>query len=143
MAQAKSGDEVAVHYKGKLDDGHVFDQSDPNSPLKFKLGGNQVIPGFEKAVEGMNVGDTKTVTIAANDAYGGRRDDLVLEVPRNRVPAEVDPQVGQRYEMEKESGEKFRVIVTKVTDDSVTLDANHPLAGRDLTFDIELVSIAD
>lgn len=143
MAQAKSGDEVAVHYKGKFDDGQIFDQSDPNNPLKFKLGGQQVIPGFEKAIEGMNIGDTKTVTIVANEAYGGRRDDLVLVVPRDRVPPEVDPQVGQRYEMEKESGEKFRVIVTKVTDESVTLDANHPLAGKDLTFEIELVGIGE
>jgi len=143
MAQAKSGDEVSVHYKGKLDDGHVFDQSDPEKPLQFKLGGKQVIPGFEKAVEGMAVGDSKTITIAAGEAYGDHRPDLVLEVDRDRVPAEVDPQVGQRYEMEKESGEKFRVIVTKVTDKSVTLDANHPLAGKDLTFDIELVGITE
>ncbi len=143
MSQAKSGDEVAVHYKGKLDDGHVFDQSDPNSPLKFKVGGQQVIPGFDKAVEGMTVGDTKTITIAPGEAYGDHRPDLVLEVPRDRVPPDVDPQIGQRYEMEKESGEKFRVVVTKVTDESVTLDANHPLAGKSLTFDIELVSITE
>lgn len=141
MAQAKSGDEVSVHYKGKLDDGHIFDQSDPKEPLKFKLGGKQVIPGFEKAVEGMAIGDTKTITIAASEGYGERRDDLVLEVDRDRVPPDVDPQIGQRYEMEKESGEKFRVVVTKVTPEIVTLDANHPLAGKILTFDIELVGI--
>ena len=141
MSQAKSGDEVSVQYKGKLDDDHIFDQSDPEQPLKFKIGGNQVIPGFEKAVEGMAIGESKSVTIPAGEAYGDRRDDLVLEVDRSRVPAEVDPQVGQRYEMEKESGEKFRVIVTGVTDEKVILDANHPLAGRDLTFDIELVGI--
>jgi peptidylprolyl isomerase len=143
MSQAKSGDEVSVHYKGTLDDGSVFDQSHPEQPLKFKLGSKQVISGFEKAVEGMAIGDSKTFTIAAGEAYGERRDDLVLEVNRDRVPPDVDPKIGQRYEMEKESGEKFRVTVTNVTEELVTLDANHPLAGKDLTFDIELVGIQE
>ena len=143
MAQAKSGDEVSVHYKGRFEDGTVFDQSDPDKPLKFTLGNRQVIAGFERAVAGMAIGDSKTITIAAGDAYGDRRPDLVLEVDRDRVPPDVDPQVGQRYEMEKESGEKFRVIVTHVTAETVTLDANHPLAGKDLTFDIELVGIQE
>lgn len=143
MTQAKNGNEVSVQYKGTLDDGSVFDQSRPDQPLKFTVGGGQVIPGFDKAVEGMNVGESKTITLAANDAYGAHRDDLVLKVDRNRVPKEFDIEVGQRYQMEKESGEKFKVTVIDVTDDSVTLDANHPLAGHDLTFEIKLVDVKE
>jgi peptidylprolyl isomerase len=141
MTQAKNGTQVSVHYKGTLNDGSVFDESNPERPLEFTVGGGQVIPGFDKAVEGMNVGDSKTVTLEADQAYGQHRDELVMKVDRGRVPKELDIEVGQRYQMEKESGEKFKVTVTEVTESSVTLDANHPLAGQDLTFEIKLVDV--
>jgi peptidylprolyl isomerase len=143
MTQAKNGTQVSVHYKGTLNDGSVFDESRPEQPLQFTVGGGQVIPGFDKAVEGMTVGDSKTITLEADQAYGQHRDDLVMKVDRERVPKELDLEVGQRYQMEKESGEKFKVTVTEVTDSAVTLDANHPLAGKDLTFEIKLVDVQE
>lgn len=141
MPEAKKGDQVSIHYTGRLNDGTVFDSSDGSDPLVFVLGTGQVIPGFENAVMGMNAGDSKTVKIAAREAYGSRQEDLVMNVDRGQIPEDLDIEVGQRLQMEKPDGETMRVTVTGVTDEIVTLDANHPLAGEDLTFDITLVKI--
>jgi len=143
VAQAKKGDQVSVHYTGRLDDGTVFDSSDQGEPLVFVLGTSQVIPGFENAIVGMNIGDSKTIRIAAGDAYGSRHDELVMNVDRGQIPPELEIEVGQRLQMEKPDGETLRVTVTSVNEDMVTLDGNHPLAGEDLTFDITLVSITE
>lgn len=143
MAQAKKGDQVSVHYTGKLNDGTVFDSSDEGEPLVFVLGTAQVIPGFENAIYGMNTGDRKTVVIAAGDGYGPREEALVMNIDRGQIPAEIEVEVGQRLQMERSDGETMRVTVTHVTDEIVTLDGNHPLAGEDLTFEITLVRITE
>ena len=142
MSQAKPGDVVAVHYTGKLPDGSVFDSSRERQPLQFQLGERQIIPGFENAVVGMTPGDTKSVNIPADDAYGPRRDDLVIQLERSAVPAGMDPQVGQRLQLQTPSGDPVPAQVVDVSEEALTVDANHPLAGRDLEFEIELVEIA-
>lgn len=138
---AKAGDTVQVHYTGKLDDGSVFDSSAGRDPLEFTVGAGQVIPGFEQAVEGMAVGQTKTVTIPAAEAYGERVAEAVLQVPREQLPPDLEPEVGQQLVMQSRDGRQIPIVVVEVTEDSITIDANHPLAGRDLTFEIELVSV--
>ncbi|WP_141056569.1 FKBP-type peptidyl-prolyl cis-trans isomerase [Tepidiphilus succinatimandens] len=138
---AKAGDTVQVHYTGKLDDGSVFDSSAGRDPLEFTVGSGQVIPGFEQAVEGMAVGQTKTVTIPAAEAYGDRVAEAVLQVPREQLPPDLEPEVGQQLVMQSRDGRQIPIVVVEVTEDSITIDANHPLAGRDLTFEIELVSV--
>ena len=142
MSQAKPGDVVAVHYTGKLPDGSVFDSSRERQPLQFQLGERQIIPGFENAVVGMAPGDTKSVNIPADDAYGPRRDDLVIQLERSAVPSGMDPQVGQRLQLQTPSGDPVPAQVVDVSEEALTVDANHPLAGRDLEFEIELVEIA-
>jgi FKBP-type peptidyl-prolyl cis-trans isomerase 2 len=142
VPEAKNGDSVKVHYTGKLKDGTVFDSSADRDPLEFKLGEGRVIPGFEKAVLGMNAGEKKTAEIGANDGYGPHRDELVAEVNRSVLPQDLEVQVGQQLQMNQPDGKTIVVEVTDVKTDSVTLDANHPLAGKDLTFEIELVEIA-
>ncbi len=140
--QAKAGDTVQVNYTGKLADGTVFDSSVGGQPLQFTLGSGQVIPGFDKAVTGMRVGEKKTVTILAADAYGQRRDDLVAEVSRSQLPGDMAPKVGMQLQTTAKDGSTMVVTIIKVTDNtSVTIDANHPLAGKDLTFDLELLKI--
>lgn len=141
MAQAHTGDTVRVHYTGKLGDGEVFDSSRDRDPLEFTLGGGQVIAGFDDAVTGMQPGDEKTVTIPAEQAYGPRRDEMVGEVPRAQFPPNIEPKVGQQLQMQQ-NGQNFVVTVADVSDEVVRLDANHPLAGKDLTFELELVEIA-
>lgn len=141
MAQATSGDTVHIHYTGRLSDGTVFDTSREREPLEFTLGEGSVIPGFESAVAGMEPGDTKTATIPADDAYGPRREELVMAVGRDQLPDDLDPEVGQRLGMRTADGQTVEVRVTSTDDASVELDANHPLAGRELTFDIELVQV--
>lgn len=138
---AKAGDTVQVHYTGKLDDGSVFDSSAGRDPLEFTVGSGQVIPGFEQAVEGMAVGQTKTVTIPAAEAYGDRVAEAVLQVPREQLPPDLEPEVGQQLVMQSRDGRQIPIVVVEVTEDSITIDANHPLAGRDLTFEIELVAV--
>ena len=140
-AQAKNGDTVQVHYTGKLADGTVFDSSVERGPLEFTLGAGQVIPGFEKAVLGMKVGDKKTVTIPVDEAYGPHRDEQVVELPREKLPSDLTPEVGQQLVMRQPDGREIAVVITEVSDETVTIDANHPLAGKDLTFELELVKI--
>ncbi len=142
MTQAKQGDTVTVHYTGKLDDGTVFDSSEGGDPLEFSIGSGSVIPGFEQAVIGMSPGDAKTTTIISEEAYGPYYDDRVVVVDRQQIPAELPVDIGAQLQIQQQGGMVIPVIVTDVTDGEVTLDANHPLAGEDLTFEIRLVSIA-
>ena len=140
--QAKYGDTVQVHYTGKLTDGTVFDSSVEREPLEFTLGAGQVILGFEKAVLGMKVGEKKTVTIPVDEAYGPRRDEQIAELPREKLPSDMTPEVGQQLGIKQPDGRTAIVTITNVSDNNtVTIDANHPLAGKDLTFEIELVKI--
>ena len=138
--QARQGDTVRIHYTGTLADGSVFDSSEGREPLEFTLGGGQVIAGFDDAVTGMSVGQQKTVTIPADQAYGGRRDDLMLAVPRADFPPNISPEVGDQLQL-GDGGRTMVVTVREVSPDRVLLDANHPLAGEDLTFALELVEI--
>jgi peptidylprolyl isomerase len=141
MSQAKSGDSVKIHYTGTLDDGTQFDSSAGREPLAFKLGSGQVIPGFDKAVEGMVVGDSKSVNISAEDAYGPHNDQMVQDVPRSALPDDLTPEIGMGLQAQGPDGQVANLVVTAVEDESITVDGNHPLAGKALNFDIELVSI--
>jgi peptidylprolyl isomerase len=142
MVQAKAGDTVKIHYTGKLDDGTVFDSSVNREPLEFTLSGGQVIPGFDQAVVGMSPGETKTQKIPMDQAYGPYREEMVVEIAREQMPPDLQPEVGQQLQIQQANGETVPVMVTVVTDSTVTLDANHPLAGEDLTFDIQLVEVS-
>jgi len=142
MTQAKSGDTVRIHYTGTLDDGTEFDSSAGRDPLEFALGGGQVIPGFDSAVDGMAIGESKSVTIPPEQAYGDRHEPLVQQVPKNALPEDMTPEVGMQLQSQSPEGQVMNLVVTEVEDDSVTVDANHPLAGQALTFAIELVEIA-
>jgi FKBP-type peptidyl-prolyl cis-trans isomerase 2 len=141
IQQAKIGDTVKVHYTGRLQDGTVFDTSVGSEPLEFTLGQGQIIPGFEQAVIGMQVGESKTVTIPADQAYGPRRDDMILEVSRDELPDDLEPTVGMQLQMNQGDGGIIIVTITEVSETTIKIDANHPLAGQDLTFDIKLVGI--
>ena len=141
MAQAKIGDTVKVHYTGKFGDGMVFDTSIDDEPLEFRIGESQVIPGFEEAVVGMNPGESKTVNIPVDKAYGPHRDDLVQVVDRKQLPTSLKPEIGQPLEGRQPDGEIVVATVIDVTESRVTLDANHPLAGKSLTFEIQLIEI--
>jgi len=141
MEKAKAGDTVRVHYTGKLEDGTVFDTSAQRDPLEFTIGERGVIPGFEQAVVGMAAGDRKTVQLPPERAYGGHRSELVFEVERGDLPPDLEPEVGQQLEYREPDGESVPLTVTDVSESTVTLDANHPLAGEELTFDLELVDI--
>jgi len=141
MQQAKQGDKVSVHYHGKLTDGATFDSSEGREPLEFTAGTGQVIKGFDNAVIGMNIGDKKTVNIPVAEAYGERNDDMVMDYPVSEFPADMKPEVGVELQMGDNQGNVFPVVITEVNGDTVTLDANHPLAGQDLIFEIELVAI--
>lgn len=141
MAQAKNGDTVKVHYTGKLDDGTVFDTSNNREPLQFTIGEGQLIPDFEQAVVGMNPGESKTIQIPSENAYGPHHEEMVMEVDRSQFPADLEPKVDQRLQVRQQDGQEFAVTVTDVTEAKVTLDGNHPLAGKDLTFDIQLTEI--
>jgi peptidylprolyl isomerase len=141
MAEAKAQDKVRVHYTGKLEDGTVFDSSRERDPLEFTIGEERLIPGFEKAIVGMQPGETKTENIAANEAYGPFRDELVQELSRKEFPEDMTVTQGQRFEARTANGQPLMLTVVDVSDEKVTVDANHPLAGKDLTFEIELVDI--
>jgi peptidylprolyl isomerase len=141
MSQAKSGDFVHVHYTGRLDDESVFDTSDGRDPLTFQLGKGQVVPGFEGAVTGMEVGEKKTVSFPSDEAYGPRLEQLVFTAPRENLPEGYDPQEGEMMRLETKDGRQMDVVVIFKDEEVVRMDGNHPLAGKDLTFDIELVKI--
>jgi peptidylprolyl isomerase len=141
MSQAKSGDNVKIHYTGTLEDGTEFDSSAGREPLAFALGTGQVITGFDNAVDGMTVGESKTVTIPAGEAYGDRHEQLVQQVPKTALPEEMKPEVGMQLQSQSPDGQVMNLVVTGVEEDSITVDANHPLAGQALTFAIELVAI--
>lgn len=141
MSEAASGDTVKVHYTGTLADGSQFDSSVGSEPLEITLGAGGVIPGFEQAVLGMSEGDSRTVTIAAKDAYGPHHADRVHEVERTQIPDDIDLEVGGILQAVGESGETLAVTVVGLSDTGVTLDFNHPLAGEDLTFELQLVEI--
>ncbi len=141
MQQVKKGDKVSVHYHGKLTDGATFDSSEGREPLEFTAGNGQVIKGFDEAVLNMQQGEKKTVHIPVADAYGERNDDMVMDYPIADFPADMKPEVGMELQMGDNAGNVFPVVITEVAGETVTLDANHPLAGQDLIFEIELVSI--
>jgi FKBP-type peptidyl-prolyl cis-trans isomerase 2 len=142
MQQAKSGDTVKVHYSGRLTDGTTFDSSEGRDPLEFKVGNGDVIRGFDEGVTGMSVGEKKTVHIAADEAYGQKDENRIVEFPRANFPPDLEPEVGMQLNMTSGSGQVIPVTIIEVNKESVILDANHPLAGQDLIFDIELVDIA-
>ena len=141
MAQAKIGDVVKVHYTGKLKDGTVFDTSVEREPLKFELGKGDVIPGFEKAVVDMKPGDSKTVEIESEKAYGPYREEMVAVVEKSKLPKDLSPKVGQQLQVRHDDGKTIVVTVKEITDSNIKVDANHPLAGKDLIFEIKLVEI--
>jgi peptidylprolyl isomerase len=138
--KARQGDTVRIHYTGTLRDGSVFDSSRGRDPFQFVLGSGQVIPGFDVAVTGMAPGEQKTVTIPAADAYGEPREEMVVAVGRDEFPAHVNPEPGQRLQM-SDGTQSFAVVVREVTDDRIVLDGNHPLAGEELTFVLELLDV--
>lgn len=141
MSTAKNGDTVKIHYTGTLADGTRFDSSAGRDPLTFQLGAGQIIPGLEKEIAGMAVGDQKTVTVAAGEAYGERDPRQVQQVPRNALPPDLEPQVGMQLQAQTPNGVPVQLIVVEVAEDTITVDANHPLAGHDLTFAVEMVEI--
>ena len=141
MQQVKSGDTVKVHYHGKLTDGSTFDSSAGREPLEFEVGSGMVIPGFDEGVIGMTVGEKKTINIPAEDAYGIVEEERILEFPIDRFPPDMKPEVGMALNMSNGQGEHIPVVITELRDDVVVLDANHPLAGQDLIFDVELMDI--
>ena len=141
MEPVKKGDTVKVHYHGKLTDGTTFDSSEGREPLAFTAGSGQVIVGFDNAVIGMTPGEKKTVTIPVADAYGDRQENMVLSFPVSEFPDDKTPEVGMEMQMSDNQGNIFAVVITEIKDDMMKLDANHPLAGMDLVFDLELVSI--
>jgi peptidylprolyl isomerase len=143
MTAAKNGDSVKVHYTGTLEDGSTFDSSRGVEPLEFTLGSGQVIAGFDEAVVGMKPGEQKNVTVPADKAYGERHEEMVITVPRAQFPAHITPEVGQQLQLAGPNNQPILVRVVSLDEDSVQLDANPPLAGLDLTFDLELVSITE
>lgn len=142
MTKAKLGDTVHIHYTGTLADGTVFDSSAGREPLSFTLGSGQVIPGFEEAVLGMIRDEKKEVTIPVAKAYGPRNEEMVFTVPRSQVPSEINPEAGQRLQMQGPGNQPIVVTVTEVTSEKIILDANPPLAGKELNFAIQLVRIS-
>jgi len=141
MKQAKKGDKVKVHYHGKLTSGETFDSSAGREPLEFEVGSGSVIKGFDEGVKGMQVGEKKTINIPFDEAYGPRNDEMLIEFPRDRFPNDMKIEQGMQLMMSDSSGQNIPVIVIEIKENSVILDANHPLAGEELVFDIELVEI--
>jgi|AntRauTorckE6833_2_1112554.scaffolds.fasta_scaffold24202_2 FKBP-type peptidyl-prolyl cis-trans isomerase 2 len=143
LSTVKNGDTVKVHYTGKLEDGSIFDSSQEKDPLEITLGEGKLIPGFEKAVIGLEVGDSTTATIESGDAYGERREDLEVTIERSQLPEDITPEVGMQLQLNQPNGQPVPVKITKVEEENIIIDANHPLAGKDLEFDIELVEIVN
>lgn len=142
MSQVKTGDTVKVHYSGTLDDGTQFDSSTGRDPLEFTIGAGQVIPGFDQAMIGMAVGDSKAVQIPCEEAYGHRNPDAIQQVSRDQIPANIDVSAGAQLQAQTPDGRQLLLTVVEANDDTVTLDANHPLAGQNLNFKITLVDIS-
>jgi peptidylprolyl isomerase len=143
MTQAKLGDTVTVNYTGKFDNGEVFDTSGEHDPLHFTIGDNNLLPGFEKAIIGMNPGETKIFKLLSNEAYGPRNQNLLFTTEKSIFPEGLELKIGQYWQIDKDNGQILNVQVTDVSDQTVTLDANHPLAGKDITFEVELVKILE
>lgn len=141
MQQVQNGDKIRVHYHGKLRSGETFDSSNGRDPLEFTVGSGQVIKGFDEGVKGMQVGEKKTIEIPVTDAYGEKQQEMMIEFPKEQFPSDMNPEVGMQLMMSNGSGQNFPVTVSEVKEASVILDANHPLAGQDLIFDLELVEI--
>lgn len=141
MAQVKSGDKIKVHYHGKLTSGETFDSSADREPLEFEVGSGMVIPGFDNGVTGMAVGEKKIVNIPFDEAYGPRNPEMVIEMPKDRFPKDMDIEIGMPLGMSDQQGQQFEVTIVEIKEEVVMLDANHPLAGQDLIFDLELVEI--
>ena len=142
MERAKYGDKIKVHYTGKLTNGKVFDSSIDRNPMVFTIGQEQMIPDFEQAFVGMSPGESKRITISSDRAFGSYRENLVTKIKSGNISPELEPKVGQRMDASRRNGQKVVVTITAVTESGVTVDANHPLAGEDLTFDLELIEIA-
>jgi peptidylprolyl isomerase len=142
MSEAKSGDTVKVRFTGRLENGEVFTRSEDENPLELTLGTGQLIEGFENGVMGMKVGEKKTITIPPEQGYGSRQDELVVEVDRRDLPDHITPAVGKALKVRRHDGEDIHLIIMDMNEDTITLDANHPLAGITLFFDLELVAIA-
>lgn len=141
MAQVKSGDKIKVHYHGRLDSGETFDSSEGRDPLEFEVGSGMVIKGFDEGVTGMSVGEKKTINIPFVEAYGPVNPEMIIEMPKDRFPKDMEIENGMPLMMSDQQGQQFQVSIVEIKDTSVMLDANHPLAGKDLTFDLELVEI--
>lgn len=141
MAPTKNGDTVRIHYTGKLEDGTVFGSTVAHDPLEFTIGEDQLIPGFEQALVGMYIGQSKTIRIPSDKAFGPHLKELVVNIDRREFPGHMKPKVGQRLQIPRDDGQKVMVTVTEVSESSVTLDGNHPLAGKDVIFDIQLIEI--
>jgi peptidylprolyl isomerase len=141
MQTAKNGDVVKVHYTGKLTNGEQFDSSEGREPLEFTVGAGQMIKGFDSAIPGMSIGETKTINISPDDAYGQKNEKAIIEFPRDKVPANISLKVGMQLELRSETGQPIPVTIQEIRDDVIVLDANHSLAGKELIFDIELVEI--
>ncbi|HVI45912.1 MAG TPA: peptidylprolyl isomerase, partial [Chitinophaga sp.] len=141
METVKNGDTVKVHYHGRLTNGTTFDSSEGRPPLEFKVGAGMVIKGFENGVLDMKVGDKKTIHIPVDQAYGPKNDEMIMDFPKENMPADLNPEVGMQLQMSNPEGQVFPVRVAAISSEFITLDANHPLAGEDLVFDLELVSI--
>lgn len=142
MKKAEKGKNVKVHYTGKLDDGTVFDTSRDSEPLEFTVGSGHVIKGFDQAVDGMEEGEQKTIRVPSDEAYGPLREEMKITVKRDQMPPNIELREGLHLQLTQPNGTIFNVMVTNLTDEEVTLDGNHPLAGRDLNFDIELVEVS-
>ena len=143
MTQVKENNTVKVHYTGKLADGQVFDTSEGKEPLAFTLGQGSLIPGFEKGLIAMKLNEKKTINITKDDAYGDPREDLIIEVPKSELPQEMTPEVGMGLVSRTPEGQEMNLLVVEVREESVVLDGNHPLAGKDLIFDLEVVEITE
>ena len=141
MTQAKHGDTVKIHYTGTLEDGTIFDSSKDREALQFKIGENQVIQGFEKGIIGMHLDEQKTIAIPSDEAYGPDRKEMVLLLTKNQFPENIQPKTGQQLQLKHTNGQTMIALVTQVSESNVTLDMNHPLAGKNLIFDIQIIEI--
>jgi peptidylprolyl isomerase len=141
MSNAQYGDTVTVHYTGKLENGDIFADSKDDDPIEITIGDGKYIPGFENGVIGMEVGEMKTVTLPPKEAFGTRSQELIMKAQRSQLPEHLVPALGKQFQVRNEDGNTFEVTITELDEETVTLDANHPLAGYTLTFNIHLVSI--